>query len=219
MKDQNFDFEILEHPLSETHFSNYDIEKLQILPLLFQTGYLTIKSYDKEWNQYELDFPNQEVSRAFSELLVNEFTELPEAKSSLLQVTLLKALRRDDLTVFFDTINTIYAAIPSHLHDKKEGYYHSIFIAACAMAGVPIEAEVASSLGRADAVLESPTSIYVIEFKINSDADTAIKQIIDNHYTDRYKHQPKPIVPVGVGFSFSKRRIIEWKRGKFTAIP
>ncbi len=213
MKKEAFDLDKLEQPVSDADFSTYDIEKLQIVPLLFQTGYLTIKDYFSEWNRYLLDFPNQEVKWAFSSLLVADFAELPEGQTSFIQLQLLKALKADDLTEFFSIINSLYAKIPSHLHDKKEAYYHSIFIAVCAMAGVPIEAEVNVSMGRADAVVESPQAIYVIEFKIDKPVEVALKQIADQRYTESYLYLNKPIIAVGVAFSSDNRQIIQWQIG------
>ena len=212
MKNQAFDLEILEQPVADTDFSTYDIEKLQIVPLLFQTGYLTIKEYSPEWNRYLLDFPNQEVTWAFSSLLVADFAELPEGEASFIQLQLLRALKDDDLMTFFSVINSLFAKIPAHLHDKKESYYHSIFIAACTMAGIPIEAENNTSMGRSDAVLQSSTSIYVIELKMNQPADVALKQIADKGYAECYQYLNKQVISVGVSFDSQQRSIVEWKK-------
>ena len=211
MKKEAFDLEKIEQPVSDSDFSTYDIEHLQILPLLFQTGYLTIKKYDRELDGYELDFPNLEVARAFSSQLVNTFCELPEAENTSIRFKLMAALKDNHLEEFFSILNSLFAKIPAHLHDKKEGYYHSIFIAACAMAGIPVEAENNTSMGRSDAVLQSPTSIYVVELKMNQPAEVALKQIADKRYAECYQYLNKKVISVGVSFDYKERRIVEWK--------
>ncbi len=212
MQREAFDLNKLEQPVSDTDFSTYDIEKLQIVPLLFQTGYLTIKNYDADLNAYQLDFPNYEVGQAFSAMLVTAYCELGEGEGSGLRFRLITALKHDKLEDFFTAINQLLAKIPYHLHQKNEGYYHSIFIAVCTMAGVSVEPEKATSMGRADAILQSSTSIYVIEFKINDTADAALKQIKDNRYAEGFGYLNKKIISVGVAFDKNQRKIIEWKK-------
>ena len=121
------------------------------------------------------------------------------------------ALFAEDLGLFFDIINRIYAQIPSELHSQKESYYHSIFIAACGMASLCLEAESPSSLGRSDAVLTTPKAIYVIEFKIDSTPELAIAQIVGKRYCERHAGQGKPVIPVGVVFGLKERKIVGWK--------
>lgn len=211
MKDKEFDLAQLQESVSETVFSTYDIEHLQIIPLLFQTGYLTIKGYDPEWQQYSLGFPNKEVADSFSELVTQELAQQDKAAISQIHITLQKALHTDDLDTFFDVINSIYAAIPSQLHGKTEAYYHSIFIAACHMAAIPVEAEAGSSLGRADAVLRSPTAIYVVEFNMNGTPEAALAQIAKRGYCDKYRYIGLPVHAVGVGYDYQERRITAWR--------
>jgi len=212
MKKEAFDLSSIKKSISSEDFSTYDIEHLQILPLLFQTGYLTIKGYDAELDGYELDFPNLEVAKAFSSQLVNVFCELRETENTI-RFALLAALKENNLEAFFSSLNSLFAKIPSHLHGQAEAYYHSIFIAACVMAGVPIEAEVNVSMGRADAILQSPAAIYVIEFKINQSVEVALKQIADKRYTEAYLSLGKPVIAVGVSFSSAERKIVEWRAG------
>jgi hypothetical protein len=149
-------------------------------------------------------------------LLVNHYGELSVGVASQQEISLKKALIKDNLTAFFDTINRLYASIPSYLHEKSEAYYHSLFIAACGMAGVTVDTEIPSSMGRADAILTSPTTTYIIEFKIDKSPEEAIQQIIDKRYGERFLGQGKPVIPVGVSFSIKERRITAWKTGKAT---
>jgi len=152
------------------------------------------------------------VAKAFSSQLVNVFCELRETENTI-RFALLAALKENNLEAFFSSLNSLFAKIPSHLHGQAEAYYHSIFIAACVMAGVPIEAEVNVSMGRADAILQSPAAIYVIEFKINQSVEVALKQIADKRYTEAYLSLGKPVIAVGVSFSSAERKIVEWRAG------
>ena len=199
-------------------FDNY----LKPLPVLYQTGYLTIKAYDTELEEYELGFPNAEVRRGFAKSLyqlVMDVEAIDTNKNTLLRAY--KIFRRDnDLPVFIKGVKAFFAGIPYHLLTKKEEvgrmekaerHYHVILYTLLVAFGADIRAEEPTAKGRADIVLKMPKHIYVVELKVDDTADNALTQINARGYADKYRLDGRPITKVGIAFSSKERNITEWR--------
>ena len=159
---KNYDVQQLENlQLGELAFSTYDIERLAILPLLFQTGYLTIKGYNPEGRRYELYYPNEEVENAFLTYLLDAFSYQEQALSEANVWRLIDALRLHDLDEFFKVLKVFFANIDYDLHLKNEKYYQTIFYLIFMLMGVKIQAEVKTNEGRIDTVIELADHIYI----------------------------------------------------------
>lgn len=194
----------------ELSFSTYEIDQLDVLPLLFQTGYLTIKSYDASTQNYRLGYPNYEVENAFMTYLLDAVTNTQKAISLTYVDKLIQALKDNDLTQFFDTIKIFFANIDYDLHLKNEKYYQSIFFLVFKLMGLRINAEVKTNAGRIDAVAEVENRLYIFEFKIDQSAATALQQIHDNDYARKYQGQSKAVTGVGINFNTELRTIDDW---------
>jgi hypothetical protein len=161
------------------HFSSYEIENLAIVPLLFQTGYLTIKgTYQQQENLiYTLDYPNYEVEHAFITYLLSEFSNLERtfARGHLQQ--LVWSLESRNLAQFFSTLDSFFANIDYTLHLKQEKYYQTIFYLIFLVIEMQVSAEVKTGQGRIDAVIELADQIFLFEFKLDKDAKSALQQI------------------------------------------
>ncbi|MEK8018947.1 MAG: AAA family ATPase [Candidatus Parabeggiatoa sp.] len=195
--------------VSEIVFDSYNLEKLNIFALLFQTGYLTISHIETEdmLTEYTLNYPNFEVKQAFVTYLFESFTHngleeiQPTAKS------LRQYLQADNVSGFMTLIRALLAKIPYLLHIEQEAYYHSLFYMISVLMRVEIDLEVLTDKGRIDGVLALEDKIYLIEFKygkagtkMNTLTKQAIKQIQTKHYGERFLNDSRPRFLLGVGF-------------------
>jgi len=191
-------------------FETYDIEDLDIIPLLFQTGYLTITDYEKRRQRFELDYPNHEVRDSFLMHLLDKFSYLKKGRSGGYVWDLIDALQDDDVDAFFQTFKVLFADIKYELHVKNEKYYQTIFYLAFKLIGVHIDAEVQTNIGRIDATIILDDHIYLFEFKIDKTAQEAMDQIHNQKYYEKYLLDNKPITLVGANFSSEKKTVEKW---------
>ncbi len=192
-------YDILEIPLQveEMAFSTYDIEDLSLTPLLFQTGYLTIKAYDRDLLVYTLDYPNFEVRQAFSNFLLKKLEKNRLSESYLIKM--IQAIQKDDFELYISHLRTIFSNIDYDLHIANEKYYQTIFYLIFSLLGMKIKAEVKTNIGRIDVVIENK-SIYILEFKLNGTKEEALAQIKTKKYYERFLKKDKPIYLVGLEF-------------------
>jgi hypothetical protein len=153
--------------ISEGDMERFDIDSIAIEPLLFQTGYLSVKEveYLYESPRYIVEMPNREVRDAFNLQILESFTGNSGAVTSTSYHQILDALHSGDLGQMLIVLRRLFASIPYELHVNKEAYYHSIFYAMMNLLGFDISAEVSTARGRIDAVLEKGDNVYVMEFK------------------------------------------------------
>jgi hypothetical protein len=206
-----FDNEIV---ASATRVSNYLAGSDDIVPLLLQSGYLTIKSVDY-LGDYILGFPNGEVKRGFLNCLISYFAS-NDGKVDVNGNQLLRDLHDHNLERFFDKLKSIYAGIPHNLHDTSERHFHGLFYIAFAAMDQCILAEKRNSQGSADAIIEIGDYVYIFEFKVsgNGTAQSAIDQINERGYATKYEADPnekRKIVKLGVVFDKKTKTIGEWK--------
>jgi Holliday junction resolvase-like predicted endonuclease len=178
----------------------FDIDAMPLKALMFQAGYLTIASYDKERQVYELSFPNREVRIAFQKCLLEAFTQLDTVRARGLSETLWTAFSRGNIEEIVDTIKQLLAHVPYQLHMKEEKYYHSLLQTAFSAIGIKAQSEYSTSDGRIDLVLELPKLIYIIEVKFGDKAEEALAQIYQKKYYERFLHQAKKIILLGLAF-------------------
>lgn len=189
---------------------HHEVTQINLIPLLFQTGYLTITHFDEESQTYNLAFPNEEVRRSFFDHLLNGLTKLDETQLGLHFAQLNHALQSNNLKEFFRGLNTLFAEIPYLLHIAKEAYYHSLIYLIIRAMRVRVEPEVAMSMGRLDLVVFINNTLYIFEFKFDASAQEALNQIIHTRYADRYKSAGKKIILVGASVNRQKRIIDDW---------
>jgi hypothetical protein len=209
-------FDLKNKELSLRAFYNSDVLNIEIKSLLFQTGYLTIKKLDPARQSVTLDFPNKEVESAFSFHLLAEFAEKSQEKTDSLMLQMSAELEKGHIEEFLETLKAMFAGIAYPIQpgqkstiDEQEKYYHSIFYLVLKLLGYNIESEVLTSTGRIDAVITTPTTIYVIEFKLG-DASSAMAQIKQKLYHQKYQASGKKLVLVGIGFDTKVRNIGEY---------
>ena len=197
----------------ETAFGTYDIERLELLPLLYQTGYLTITGFDKELRAYTLGYPNLEVEQSFTEAILSRWSGTRRGLQEQTNLNMARAIRDGHYSEFFKELKSFLASIPYDLHQPTEAYYHSIFYLIFHLLGYRIGAEVHTNIGRIDAVIELQDRVLIFEFKLDQPADVALQQIKDKKYAEPYQNTGKKIELFGVSFGTKERNVVEWKIG------
>ena len=183
------------------------------LPVLYQSGYLTIKEYRRSRNQYVLGFPNQEVRKGFAYCLYSYVTDsLSGSRSrSVFQNAYLDFCDDGDLGAFISALQTFFAGVPYMLNDKNEHHFHAMLYTLFVSFGADVVAEDLTSQGRADLTLKLPRGIYIIELKFGKSADEALRQIDERGYARKYAMDGRPVIKVGLAFSKEERNITEWQ--------
>ncbi len=185
------------------------------IPILYQSGYLTIKKYFRTdfGGLYTMGFPNREVRQGFADCLFKHVTErkISVEQSSAMFMAYSNFYLYDDLKAFISALQSFFGGVPYHLKHNNERHYHALLYTLLTAYGADIRAEEATAKGRADLVLKMPKGIYILEFKYDGSAEDALEQIKSRGYADKYKQEHKPITLVGISFSSQERNISEWK--------
>lgn len=183
------------------------------LPMLYQTGYLTIKSYDTRMQLYTLGYPNKEVKIGFTRGLLNEYPSKAATASGFV-AHFYAAMDSQDIDLAMSKLQTYLAGIPNDLENKSEKHYQTIIYLIFSLLGFYIQTEVKTAIGRADALCRTDNSIYVFEFKVDGSAEDALKQIDEKGYMLPYKFEDgKRLVKVGVNISSQTRTVEKWVVG------
>ncbi len=184
-------------------FDSFELESLDPVALLFQTGYLTIK---KERNRIvTFGYPNFEVKESFLVHLLASYTNLLASRIKPFYLGMLDCLAAEEINKFQTTLVALFAGIPYHLHLPDEKYYHSLSYLILALLGAKITLEENTDKGRIDAVLELESLVYIIEFKMDQAAE-ALQQIKQKQYYQKYLKDPRKVILLGVG-GFRKKQI------------
>lgn len=201
--------------VSDSVLDSYDLENLNPITILFQTGYLTIQQKYRQ-GVYLVDYPNQEVKVALEERLLNAFSFDNFGSGKVKALNLVEALEQEDIPLFIDIINATFASIPAPLWQKdNEAFYHALIHLVCSLMGAYIQSEVHSANGRLDSKVELEDTIYILEFKLDKSPEAALKQIKDKGYFKPYLNLPKKRIGVGINFSRESKTVDNWLVEKF----
>ena len=181
------------------------------VPIIYQSGYLTIRDYDSEFNFFRLGYPNAEVEYGWLNFITPYYTSLSEANAPFYIGKFSQELRAGDVDAFMERLRAFFADIPYELNDRTEQHYQIIFYLVFKLLGQYVEAEVRSARGRTDAVVKTADYIYVFEFKLDGSVDKALQQIDDKGYLIPYTVDGRQLVKVGADFNKEDRNIGEWK--------
>lgn len=212
LKESDYDLRTLINGVeaSASSFSEYRAEANNPIPLIYQSGYLTIKEYNKRFRNYLLQFPNDEVKYGFLNFLVPFYTPLKQDEQDFYIGKFVEELESGQVDAFLTRLKAFFAGITYELNDQTERYYQTIFYLVFKLMGQFTEAEVRSAFGRADAVVRTKDIIYVFEFKLDGDAKEALHQIDEKGYLIPYIANNRRLVKVGVSFDRNTRNIGEW---------
>ncbi len=198
--------------VNQLQLASYDLKNLNTIALMFQTGYLTLNTYDEVSDTYMLKFPNMEVEKSFNEMLLDDYANTNDDQSgSSIVANLRRAFVEGNLDKVKDLLNAIYKTIPYTLWEKHhEAYFHSILHLTFSLLSFQIKSEVMLSDARVDSIVEIADKVYCIEVKLDGSAAKAIDQIIEKGYTTQYKNSGKKIIAIGVNFSRKEKQISEF---------
>ena len=178
----------------------------------YYTGYLTIKDYDEDYDEFTLGYPNAEVRKGFFNNLLKKVRHWNALGSDNFVRSLRRFIRQDDIEGFLREMKSFLAGIPYMSHTNKESQWQKDVLIISRLVGLQVNVEQRTSSGRMDMVLDGTKAIYIIEFKYGGTPEEALAQINEKDYALPYKNSlnPKPVVKVGVNISPQNRTIDGW---------
>lgn len=189
-----------------------------VVPILFQSGYLTLKAYDKRFKTYTLDFPNGEVRNGFLYSLLPQYTPAARDENTFSVSKFVRDIETNRIDSFLTRLKSLVAKIPytqipvEERDNLLEQQYQNVAFIIFTLMGFYVEVEQHFSEGRIDFVIKTATHIYIMEFKVGEGtADAALEQINEKHYAAPYLAEEKQIVKIGIGWSQETRNIDDWK--------
>jgi hypothetical protein len=205
--------------MSQSDFTQPLEDNSTLIPLLYQTGYLTIKEYDKEYKLYLLDYPNAEVRVGLLKNLLPLFSNANPGDTANAASRASTALRKGNIDRAMENLQSLLKSIPygknepKILQDKEatEEHYQKFFFLYFRMMCDLVHAEVRNSTGATDVTITTPNYVYVVELKINSTPEVALQQINEKEYALPYMEGRRAVYKIGVNFSTETRTLSEWK--------
>ena len=208
MQRNNYSLEHLTNEeVSSEIMSNVDSDELSPIPLIYQSGYLTIKGYDEEFGTYKLGFPNKEVSEGFTKFLLPYYSPIQKGQEAFFISNFVKEIRNGQPEAFMKRMDSLFADGKYQIIGDEEKYFHNAVYIIFKMLGFYVDVEYMTSDGRIDLLLKTNDYIYILEFKINESAEAALKQIEDKQYAKPFESSGKTIIKIGITFSTNNRRI------------
>jgi hypothetical protein len=191
----------------------YSLDNIELTALLFQTGYLTVKSMDEMTGDMVLDYPNKEVRQSMYQFLIDDLAYNPRrTHTGMTILDLQKALIANDLPNVRSILDGLLGDLPAETYQhSSEGLYHGLIHLIFSYLGMFAQSEVHSAKGRADAVVQTLTHVYIFEFKFNKTAQEGLDQIQNQGYARKYRNSQKIIIGIGVNFNKMERGIDDWQ--------
>lgn len=215
MKDMSFDVSSLSDGsiyITEKTISDYRAGYKNTVPLLYQTGYLTIREYDDSRQRYKIGFPNDEVKYGFLENLMEEYADDTGAGSGKDILSIDDAVENGDLEGFKDSLTALFASIPYTTGEVVfEHYFQTVLYMLFTLLGKYVMCELHTYTGRVDCIVETKEYVYIFEFKRDRSADEALAQIEDMKYALPYAADRRTLYKIGVNFDSKSRMLTEWK--------
>ncbi len=227
LMNKTYYYEIKDVKVQSSIYDWYDLENLNAISIMLQTGYLTFKKHIVD-NFYIVNYPNKEVEMAFSEMLLGGYVHKHPSFVSVTVLDIEEAFKQHDLERVIKILKDMFGTLPSHFFTEPketidaqghvkiaykavgENFYHAIIYLIFNILGVRMSVEVTAQEGRIDAVVETDNHIYIFEFKKDRKAQSAIKQIVDNNYPQRFALSKKSIFLMGVAFTLQKKGISDY---------
>ena len=211
MKLHHYPVEEIEHIVtSGPVLDSIDAASTDPVPVIYQSGYLTIKDYNAEFENYTLGFPNREVEQGFLRFLLPHYASVSISKSPYEIQCFVGEVRKGDVDGFLSRLQTFFDDTPYELARDREVHYQNILYIVFKLMGFHTEVEYRTSRGRVDLVLKTSNYIYVMEFKLNGTAEEAMQQIEEKGYASAFASDSRKVIKVGVNFSDETRSIERW---------
>ena len=198
------------------YFVDYRADAEDPLAMLYQSGYLTVKEYDKEYNEYILDYPNNEVRKGFATLTANSYFGKLEDRPDSWVKNLDRMLKRRDLDGVRDAFTSFLSSIPYEANkderakDFETHFSYTFYIIFRLLSCYTTLIEKPNSKGRADVIIETDDDVFIFEFKLDGSAEEALKQIEEKQYAVPYQSDNRPVHKIGVNISSESRTVDQW---------
>lgn len=196
-------------------FINYKADVEYPLPMIYQSGYLTIKSFEKDLGLFLLDFPNNEVKEGFLTMVTSNYLQCEPTLGSWVRQAVF-ALRKGELDTFHKQLTSFLASIPYSMRRKenqpeRERYFqYTFYLLLRLMSVYTVYVEKEQSEGRVDCIVETPNFVYIFEFKLDGTAQKALQQIEDKGYARPYEADARTVYKIGANFSSETGTINDW---------
>ena len=211
LKRHNFKLDELKgNKVTANVLSAIDASSSDPIPVIFQSGYLTISGYNERYKLYSLDFPNEEVREGFMLYLMPYYTSVSANKTGFQISCFVEEVKGGDISGFMTRLESFFANTPYDLIKDTENHYQNVLFILCNLCGLYTKAEFHTSNGRVDMTIETPDYVYIFEFKYNGTAEEAMSQIKEKNYAQPFLASGKKIALIGANFSGEKRNIDEY---------
>ena len=197
-------------PIDSASLDSKDDYGQSVVPLLFQSGYLTISGYDSESGLYYMDFPNDEVKSGFFRYMLPYYTSVKKEESVFFIGQFVEEIRKGQPEAFMTRLNSFFADFQYNAQTAPESHFRNVLFILCKLLGMHVDAEYMTSDGRIDLLIRTTDYIYVIECKLDSTAEIALQQIEDKRYFLPWAVDHREAIEIGVNFSSEKRRPDTW---------
>lgn len=201
--------DITREKVSDDVINSVDSMSTNPIPMIYQSGYLTIKGYDERFKKYRLGFPNKEVEEGFLNFLL-PFYSTAGSKSPYFIEEFVKDVESGNPERFMKRLSTMLADTDYKVIGNAELYFHNVMYLIFKIMGFYTQVERPTSDGRIDAVIQTPDYIYIIECKLDRTADEALRQINDSDYAAPFSMDKRRIYKIGVNFSSQTRGVEQW---------
>ena len=211
LQKHHYDLERMAHEETDIQVLNsIDSESTNPIPVIYQSGYLTIKGYDERFGIYYLGFPNREVEEGFMRFLLPYYTTVTKVESPFEILKFTREVESGDYNSFFRRLQSFFADTPYEMIRDLELHYQNVLFIVFKLVGFYVKVEYHTSEGRVDLVLQTDRFIYVMEFKLNGTAEEALRQINEKQYARPFETDGRKLFKVGVNFSKKSRNIEKW---------
>jgi hypothetical protein len=212
LKNSKYDLSKLQNSLSTANAINaIDVMGNDPIPAIYQSGYLTIKSYDPEFRLYTLGFPNKEVEEGFVRFLAPLYTSMPTEAESVFEIqNFVREVRTGDVEGFLTRLRSFFSDTTYEVIRLQELHYSNALYIVFKLLGFYTQVEYKTSNGRIDLVLQTQDYVYVMEFKLNGTADEALAQINEKGYALPFERDPRRLYKIGINFSPETRNLDRW---------
>lgn len=210
---KRFDFDLQDLSGYETTADALDSIQIRVdnpIPVLYQSGYLTISSYDDDLGLYTLDFPNEEVEESFIRFLIPMYSPISETESPAFVGKFVREVRAGKVDDFMKRLQSLMADTPYEIIKDLENHYQNVMFILTKLMGFYVQAEYRTSYGRIDLLIATDKYVYVIEIKIDSTPEEALRQINDKEYSLPFTAGAREVIKIGANVSREKRNLESW---------
>ena len=211
IKKANFNIEELsDYEANEEQLNSVHVDGIDPIPVLYQSGYLTIKDFDEEFRLYTLNYPNEEVKSGFVNFLLPFYTKIQATQTTTIISKFVTSVRKGKAQEFMQQLQSLMAGTPYELIKDLENHYQNVIYIITKLMGLYVQAEYRTSNGRIDLLIGTNDYIYIIELKFNGTAEQAIEQIENKDYVLPFATDGRQIFKIGANVDKNTRNITDW---------